>query len=138
MATSEARDTAFNVFHDQTTVFTDAFYDPEPGDRYTVLTRHIVTLLTEGHSLPVDDPAHPIQRFGHPDRWESNFLRLHQQLVNDFQGSSIQGLLIAFFHSTGLYREELDDLLEQFDRYAHTCLDLPYDLPTSNDDEEGA
>ena len=133
MSTPEECDVAFNLFRDHADAFAASFYDPAIGDRYTLLTRRIVALLTEGHGLPIDDPAHPVQRFGHPDCVDDNFLRLHQQLCDDFQGSSVKPLLIAFFHSTGFYREEMDDLLDAFDEYAHACLGLPH----SGSDDDG-
>lgn len=133
MPTPEECDIAFNLFRDQADAFAASFYDPAIGDRYTLLTRRIVALLTEGHGLPLDDPAHPVQRFGHPDHDEGSFLRLHQQLCEDFQGSSVKPLLIAFFHSTGFYREEMDILLDAFDEYANVCLGLP----DSDEDDEG-
>jgi hypothetical protein len=116
-------DIAFNQFRDHAEEFVAAFHDPDPADRYALLTRRIVALLTEGHGLPIEDPDHPIQKFGH--RVEDTLLRLHQQLDSEFQGSSIRSLLLAFFHSTGFYREELTDLLDAFETYACTCLNLP-------------
>ena len=120
-------DVAFNQFRNHAEEFVALFHDPDPADRFALLTRRIIALLTEGHGLPIENPDHPIQKFGHPDHAEENLLRLHQQLYSEFHGSSIQSLLIAFFHSTGFYREEMNDLLEAFETYACICLNLPYE-----------
>lgn len=134
MTTPEVCDSAFNLFRDKADAFAALFHDPEPGDRYTVLTRRIVALLTDGHGYPIDHPDHPIQKFGIPDH-DDNLTRLVLQLNDDFQGSPIRHLILAFFHSSGLYREEMDDLMEAFDLYARTCLGIEDEDEDENENE---
>ena len=82
------------------------------------------------HDLPFDNPHHPIQRFGNLQDGYENTNRLAQQLLQDFNTSTHRSVLVSLFHSGGIYRPFLDDLMEAFWVYADVCYGIdPVDVP---------
>jgi len=103
---------ALNDFLDECAVFVNNFSDSQ---RWRAVSNKIVSLLCKNRDVVYNDPLHPFNRFGNPERSrQENIRELAHAVMEDTQEQSHRSVIRAFFHSNGSAREDLDDLMDFF------------------------
>jgi len=134
---NEMRDIAYNKYLDESSEFLAGFM-PEDGDSdhlYEV-ARRICHKLLHNVNLPLAEPAHPFHRYGvmNEESVYANFTRLAQDMMLEIEDQHLKPFIISFFHSGGVYREEMEDLV--IDSYYEFVLRSNGIVPDPNDEDE--
>ena len=142
-------DPAYNEFRDEFSETRKAFVEvaeQEGGLPFTAIFDKIeYYLLQYNFELPFEDPLHPIQQFGNPMDAHENTNRLAERLLADFPSQHHRHAIMALFHSMGVYREDMEDLMEAFWTYADVCYgielepmdpNVEYESEDSEEEEE--
>ena len=130
-------DQAYNIFLDRAAEFMDAYReDAVPNDDpFVTVAQRIVDRLTQCLALPIDDPQHPIERYGQIDDDEgeyANINRLGQDIMAEIQEPRLRRIVVSFFHSNGAGRDDVEELLEHYWQYSAAC----HGLVVEEDDED--
>jgi hypothetical protein len=135
-------DKAYNMFLDEAECFIDNYLcDSELGenDPFAEVATYIVNMLKRNYHLPLDDPYHPFKRYGNTDESEgeyANINRLAADAMNEIQTQRLRGAVRSFFHSDGVGRESVEELLDQFWIYSATSQGMSIE-DEENDGDEG-
>jgi hypothetical protein len=132
-------DPAYNKFRDELSETRKAFVNEADeqmgGMPFTAIFDKIeYYLIQNNHDLPFEDVRHPIRQFGNPLDSYENTNRLAERLLAEFQSQRHRVAIMALFHSMGVYRADLDELMEAFWTYADVCYGI--DLEAIDPNEE--
>jgi len=143
------RDRAYNVFLDRASEFVHSFRtrsraagdsdsDGEMDTNYfSDMAFRIRDKLTRNIDLPHDDPLSPLSRYGRindQEGDEGNMRRLARDLMLEIQEQRQRSTLRAFFHSRGVAREDLEEILDEFWVFSAAC--RGYVVEDNEDDDE--
>ena len=135
-------DKAYNMFLDEAECFIDNYLcDSELGenDPFAEVATYIVNMLKRNYHLPLDDPYHPFKRYGNTDESEgeyANLNRLAADAMNEIQTQRLRGAVRSFFHSDGVGRESVEELLDQFWIYSATSQGMSIEDEENEDEED--
>ena len=124
---------ALNEFIDSASEFVNEF---KPSWRLRIVAQRIRAALMHGISLPYDNPNHPFREYAALDSENSNIKRLAKSVMASTMEPELRNSVISFFHSGGVYRSALEELMNEFWYYTDTCLGLPDDEENDEEDEE--
>ena len=143
------RDRAYNVFLDRASEFVHSFRtrsraagdsdsDGEIDTNYfSDMAFRIRDKLIRNIDLPHDDPLSPLSRYGRindQEGDEGNMRRLARDLMLEIQEQRQRSTLRAFFHSRGVAREDLEEILDEFWVFSAAC--RGYVVEDNDEDDE--
>ena len=143
------RDRAYNVFLDRASEFVHSFRtrsraagdsdsDGEMDTNYfSDMAFRIRDKLMRNIDLPHDDPLSPLSRYGRindQEGDEGNMRRLARDLMLEIQEQRQRSTLRAFFHSRGVAREDLEEILDEFWVFSAAC--RGYVVEDNDEDDE--
>ena len=130
-------DRAYNAFLDCANEFIKNFRDEEAReDPISKLAQFIVHKLIGNAYKPLSDASHPFHRYGvqgEPSVY-ANFTRLAQDIMLEVQDNQMKPFVMSFFHSNGVYREDMEDLV--IDQYYNFVLRAHGIQPSDDDDDD--
>lgn len=126
-------DIALNVFMDSASEFVHEF---KQSRRLRKVAQRIRDTLLHGISLPYDNPNHPFIAYGALDSEKSNIARLAKSVMAFTMEPELRNSVISFFHSGGVYRPALEELMKEFWVYTDTCLDITDEEDEDDEDDE--
>jgi hypothetical protein len=145
------RDRAYNVFLDRASEFVRSFRTRSraAGDSdsdgemdtncFSDMAFRIRDKLMRNIDLPYDDPLSPLSRYGRindQEGDEGNMRRLARDLMLEIQEQRQRSTLRAFFHSRGVAREDLEEILDEFWVFSAACRGYVVEDNDENDEND--
>lgn len=128
---------ALNEFLDTLSDFVDSFKDSDgSSNAYAMVAEYIKEELIRDRELPVDDPNHPFQKYATDSKAENIRNLARTTMGRCQQNPELRSAVHSFFHSGGACRDELDELIEEYYRFADFIMDDGED-DYETEEEEG-
>ena len=117
---------------------TEAMHDFDDHSLMKAVAEKIVWRLLKGRDLPISDTGHPFNLYADPALTTQETLRrLAHHIMTDFsQSTSHRSYVVSFFHSGGCNREWLEELMDEFDDWAHRTTSAEEEQSPSSSDSD--
>ena len=127
-----------NQWHDAQDAFIASIVNCADNQPYLAVARHIIaTLERDMHVLSVNDENHPFNQYADGHGFDNNISRLRTRVRLTLPVDLVH-YEIEFGHVRGIYREDLEDLLEDYFIYVDRVLGNDLGEAEGADDAQAA